>query len=74
MAHCAYFCHLSGSEEDLFFDAPSSPIGNQTFFPDNPMPLSYKRKVSDTPKNMTEFIMTFEISEVQRGLGHKYSL
>ncbi|KAL6114111.1 vps13a [Pungitius sinensis] len=52
-----------GSEEDLFFDAPSSPIGNQPFFPDNPMPLSYKRKVSETPKNMTEFIMTFEISE-----------
>lgn len=56
-----------GSEEDLFYDAPSSPIGDQTFFPDNPMPLRYassnQRKGSETKKNMTEFVMTFEISE-----------
>ncbi|TNN62598.1 Vacuolar protein sorting-associated protein 13A [Liparis tanakae] len=55
-----------GSEEDLFYDAPSSPVGNRTFFPDNPMPLSYKRKGSEAQKNMTEFIMTFEITELCR--------
>lgn len=48
------------------------------------MPLRYadlhKRKSlfkEDSPKNMTDFIMTFEISEVQRGhvqLSDKYSL
>uniref|UniRef100_A0A8C2WJ62 Vacuolar protein sorting 13 homolog A n=1 Tax=Cyclopterus lumpus TaxID=8103 RepID=A0A8C2WJ62_CYCLU len=61
-----HFCHLSGSEEDLFYDAPSSPVGDPSFFPDNPMPLSYKRKQSEAQKNMTEFIMTFEISELCR--------
>lgn len=68
------FCPCSGSEEDLFYDAPSSPIGDRPFFSDNPMPLRYadlhKRKSlfkEDSPKNMTDFIMTFEISEVQRG-------
>ncbi|KAM9359845.1 intermembrane lipid transfer protein VPS13A [Symphorus nematophorus] len=59
-----------GSEEDLFYDAPSSPIGDKPFFPDNPMPLRYadlhKRKSlikEDSQKNMTDFIMKFEISE-----------
>ncbi|XP_062274089.1 vacuolar protein sorting-associated protein 13A isoform X2 [Scomber scombrus] len=59
-----------GSEEDLFYDAPSSPVGDKPFFPDNPMPLRYadlhKRKSlikEDTQKNMTDFAMTFEISE-----------
>ncbi|AWP07199.1 putative vacuolar protein sorting-associated protein 13A [Scophthalmus maximus] len=59
-----------GSEEDLFYDAPSSPIGEREFFPDNPMPLRYadlnKRKSlvkEDAQKNMTDFIMKFEISE-----------
>ncbi|XP_051807014.1 vacuolar protein sorting-associated protein 13A isoform X1 [Acanthochromis polyacanthus] len=59
-----------GSEEDLFFDAPSSPIGDKPFFPDNPMPLRYadlnKRSrllKEDTQKNMTDLILTFEISE-----------
>nr|XP_046243502.1 vacuolar protein sorting-associated protein 13A isoform X2 [Scatophagus argus] len=58
-----------GSEEDLFYDAPSSPINDRPFFPDNPMPLRYadlsKRSLvkEDSPKNMTNFIMTFEISE-----------
>uniref|UniRef100_A0A3Q1IKJ5 Uncharacterized protein n=1 Tax=Anabas testudineus TaxID=64144 RepID=A0A3Q1IKJ5_ANATE len=58
------------SEEDLFYDAPSSPIGNQPFFPDNPMPLRYadlkkiKSLVKEDPqKNMIDFLMTFEISE-----------
>uniref|UniRef100_A0A665TU24 Vacuolar protein sorting 13 homolog A n=1 Tax=Echeneis naucrates TaxID=173247 RepID=A0A665TU24_ECHNA len=66
-------CYHSGSEEDLFYDAPSSPIGDQPFFPDNPMPLRYgdmhKRKSlikEESQKNMTDFIMKFEISEVQR--------
>uniref|UniRef100_A0A8D3DF94 Vacuolar protein sorting 13 homolog A n=1 Tax=Scophthalmus maximus TaxID=52904 RepID=A0A8D3DF94_SCOMX len=56
--------------EDLFYDAPSSPIGEREFFPDNPMPLRYadlnKRKSlvkEDAQKNMTDFIMKFEISE-----------
>uniref|UniRef100_A0A4W6GBL2 Vacuolar protein sorting 13 homolog A n=1 Tax=Lates calcarifer TaxID=8187 RepID=A0A4W6GBL2_LATCA len=70
--HCVCFCacYPSGSEEDLFYDAPSSPIGDKPFFPDNPMPLRYgdlhKRKSlikEDTQKNMTDFIMKFEISE-----------
>lgn len=59
-----------GSEEDLFYDAPSSPINEQAFFSDNPMPLRYgdlhKRKSifkEDAPKNMTDLIMTFEITE-----------
>ncbi|XP_042276726.1 vacuolar protein sorting-associated protein 13A isoform X1 [Thunnus maccoyii] len=59
-----------GSEEDLFYDAPSSPIGDKAFFPDNPMPLRYadlhKRRSlikEDPQKNMTDFIMKFEISE-----------
>uniref|UniRef100_A0AAX7V420 Vacuolar protein sorting 13 homolog A n=1 Tax=Astatotilapia calliptera TaxID=8154 RepID=A0AAX7V420_ASTCA len=62
-----------GSEEDLFYDAPSSPIGEKPFFPDNPMPLRYvdasKRKSlikEDAQKNMTDFFMTFEISELCR--------
>ncbi|CAG08424.1 unnamed protein product, partial [Tetraodon nigroviridis] len=58
----------SKPEEDLFYDAPSSPIGDQPFFPDNPLPLRYadlhKRSLvkEDVPKNMTDFIMTFVIN------------
>ncbi|XP_029366133.1 intermembrane lipid transfer protein VPS13A isoform X2 [Echeneis naucrates] len=66
-----------GSEEDLFYDAPSSPIGDQPFFPDNPMPLRYgdmhKRKSlikEESQKNMTDFIMKFEISEFSIQLCH----
>uniref|UniRef100_A0A3Q1IKG5 Uncharacterized protein n=1 Tax=Anabas testudineus TaxID=64144 RepID=A0A3Q1IKG5_ANATE len=69
---------ISGSEEDLFYDAPSSPIGNQPFFPDNPMPLRYadlkkiKSLVKEDPqKNMIDFLMTFEISELCRLSGEK---
>uniref|UniRef100_A0A8D3C607 Vacuolar protein sorting 13 homolog A n=1 Tax=Scophthalmus maximus TaxID=52904 RepID=A0A8D3C607_SCOMX len=68
-----WFFTPSGSEEDLFYDAPSSPIGEREFFPDNPMPLRYadlnKRKSlvkEDAQKNMTDFIMKFEISELCR--------
>uniref|UniRef100_A0A8C4GTJ0 Vacuolar protein sorting 13 homolog A n=1 Tax=Dicentrarchus labrax TaxID=13489 RepID=A0A8C4GTJ0_DICLA len=62
--------HGPKCEEDLFYDAPTSPIGDRPFFSDNPMPLRYadlhKRKSffkEDSQKNMTDFIMTFEISE-----------
>ncbi|XP_031686198.1 vacuolar protein sorting-associated protein 13A isoform X2 [Oncorhynchus kisutch] len=62
----------SGSEEDLFYDAPSSPIGDRPFFPDNmPSPLQRSNSVKrrglvkkDPKKNMTEFLMTFEISKL----------
>uniref|UniRef100_A0A3B3URY5 Vacuolar protein sorting 13 homolog A n=1 Tax=Poecilia latipinna TaxID=48699 RepID=A0A3B3URY5_9TELE len=61
----------SWSQEDLFYDAPSSPIGDKAFFPDNPMPLRYadlsKRTnliKEDPQKNMTDFIMRFEINEL----------
>uniref|UniRef100_A0A8C6Q4L2 Vacuolar protein sorting 13 homolog A n=1 Tax=Nothobranchius furzeri TaxID=105023 RepID=A0A8C6Q4L2_NOTFU len=63
----------SCSEDDLFFDAPSSPIGDKPFFPDNPMPLRYadlsKRQAlikEDTKKNMIDFNLEFEISEVKK--------
>ncbi|KAM9393107.1 intermembrane lipid transfer protein VPS13A isoform 2-T2 [Pholidichthys leucotaenia] len=58
-----------GSQEDLFYDAPSSPIGDKPFFPDNPMPIravelsKTKSLFKEEQKNMTNFIMTFEISE-----------
>lgn len=60
---------LPGSEEDLFYDAPSSPIGDLPFFPDNPVSLRSVKKMKsyikeDAPKNMKDFVMTFEISEV----------
>ncbi|XP_014027654.1 vacuolar protein sorting-associated protein 13A isoform X1 [Salmo salar] len=62
----------SGSEEDLFYDAPSSPIGDSPFFPNNmPSPLqrsdSVKRRglvKKDPKKNMTEFLMMFEINKL----------
>lgn len=73
---CVFLFFLwSGSEEDLFYDAPSSPVGDKPFFSDNPMPLRYgdlHKRASlvkeDSQKNMTDLILTFEISEVQRGL------
>lgn len=62
---------LLGSEEDLFYDAPSSPLGDRAFFSDNPLPLRYadlhKRRSlvkEDIPKNMTDFVMTFVINTV----------
>lgn len=65
-------CPFKGSEEDLFYDAPSSPIDDKQFFPDNPMPLRSINKgglvKDDAKKNMTDFILTFEISEVLRHL------
>ncbi|KAM9475939.1 intermembrane lipid transfer protein VPS13A isoform 2-T2 [Clarias gariepinus] len=59
----------SGSEEDLFFDAPSSPIEDMPFFEASSGSLekltSVKRKTMvkhDPKKNMTEFLLKFEIN------------
>lgn len=61
----------TGSEEDVFFDAPSSPIEDLPFFDVSsdslPRSLSEKRKslvLKDPKKNMTDLLMTFEISVV----------
>ncbi|KAJ8380883.1 hypothetical protein SKAU_G00016610 [Synaphobranchus kaupii] len=61
----------SGSEEELFYDAPSSPIDDMTMFefPSGRVQRSdsVKRKSlvkKDPKKNMTEFLLTFEISQV----------
>lgn len=58
----------------MFYDAPSSPVGDDSFFPDNPLPLRYvdsrnRRSLikEDVQKNMTEFSMTFLINEVLKG-------
>uniref|UniRef100_A0A8C9WQF1 Vacuolar protein sorting 13 homolog A n=1 Tax=Scleropages formosus TaxID=113540 RepID=A0A8C9WQF1_SCLFO len=60
------------SEEELFYDAPSSPIDDMPFFDVSSGSLSRSQSVKkksvvlkDPKKNMTEFQMTFEISEVQ---------
>uniref|UniRef100_A0A8B9KUA9 Vacuolar protein sorting 13 homolog A n=1 Tax=Astyanax mexicanus TaxID=7994 RepID=A0A8B9KUA9_ASTMX len=57
--------------EDLFFDAPSSPIEDLPFFEASPGALersaSVKRRSmvkQDPKKNMTEFLMNFEISKL----------
>ncbi|XP_072290202.1 intermembrane lipid transfer protein VPS13A isoform X2 [Eucyclogobius newberryi] len=56
-----------GSEEDLFYDAPTSPLENKSFFPDDPRPLSTVNKKKflqdDTKKNMTDLILNFEIDK-----------
>ncbi|TSO88122.1 Vacuolar protein sorting-associated protein 13A [Bagarius yarrelli] len=59
----------SGSEEDLFFDAPSSPVEDLPFFEASSGSLerstSVKRKAMvkhDPKKNMTEFLLNFEIN------------
>ncbi|XP_062855375.1 vacuolar protein sorting-associated protein 13A isoform X2 [Trichomycterus rosablanca] len=61
----------SGSEEDLFFDAPSSPVEDLPFFEANcgslERPASVKRKAlvkQDPKKNMTEFLLNFEINQL----------
>ncbi|MEQ2216834.1 hypothetical protein XENOCAPTIV_023185 [Xenoophorus captivus] len=66
----------ANTKEDLFYDAPSSPIGDKAFFPDNPLPLRYadlgKRAnlvKEDPPKNMSNFHMKFEINELCRQTG-----
>ncbi|XP_030622854.1 intermembrane lipid transfer protein VPS13A [Chanos chanos] len=61
----------SGSEEELFYDAPSSPIEDLPFFEASSGSLqrssSVKRRSvlkTDPMKNMTEFLLNFEISEL----------
>ncbi|XP_036383579.1 vacuolar protein sorting-associated protein 13A isoform X2 [Megalops cyprinoides] len=61
----------SGSEEELFYDAPSSPIEDLPFFELQGSSLqrsdSSKRKSlvkKDPKKNMTDFQMIFEISKL----------
>jgi hypothetical protein len=63
---------LAGSEEDLFYDAPTSPVGDRQFFSDMPGSLqgadSVRRRglVKKEPqKNMTELLLRFEINEVR---------
>ncbi|CAL8297150.1 unnamed protein product [Gadus morhua 'NCC'] len=60
-----------GSEEDLFYDAPTSPVGDRQFFSDMPGSLqgadSVRRRglVKKEPqKNMTELLLRFEINEM----------
>uniref|UniRef100_A0AAY4BPN8 Vacuolar protein sorting 13 homolog A n=1 Tax=Denticeps clupeoides TaxID=299321 RepID=A0AAY4BPN8_9TELE len=59
------------SEEEMFYDAPSSPVEDLPFFEAPGVSLSrvpsLKRSSAltrDPQKNMTDFLMTFEISEV----------
>uniref|UniRef100_A0A8C5F4Z8 Vacuolar protein sorting 13 homolog A n=1 Tax=Gadus morhua TaxID=8049 RepID=A0A8C5F4Z8_GADMO len=61
----------SCSEEDLFYDAPTSPVGDRQFFSDMPGSLqgadSVRRRglVKKEPqKNMTELLLRFEINEM----------
>ncbi|KAK7933821.1 hypothetical protein WMY93_004717 [Mugilogobius chulae] len=63
-----------GSEEDLFYDAPTSPLEDKPFFPDQPKPLRTinKPKIQDdAQKNMTDLILNFEID---MGLGTELKL
>ncbi|XP_028822843.1 vacuolar protein sorting-associated protein 13A-like isoform X3 [Denticeps clupeoides] len=59
------------SEEEMFYDAPSSPVEDLPFFEAPGVSLSrvpsLKRSSAltrDPQKNMTDFLMTFEISEL----------
>lgn len=67
-----------GSEEELFYDAPSSPICDTQFFTDLPAKLQRSASLrsrslvkKDPQKNMIEFLMTFEISEMSVQLCRK---
>uniref|UniRef100_A0A9J7XVJ2 Vacuolar protein sorting 13 homolog A n=1 Tax=Cyprinus carpio carpio TaxID=630221 RepID=A0A9J7XVJ2_CYPCA len=62
---------IYGSEEELFFDAPSSPIEDLPFFEASSDslqgPASDKRLsmvLKDPKKNMTEFFLRFEINKL----------
>ncbi|XP_043102019.1 vacuolar protein sorting-associated protein 13A isoform X3 [Puntigrus tetrazona] len=60
---------IYGSEEELFFDAPSSPIEDLPFFEASSDSLqgSDKRQsmvLKDPKKNMTEFLLRFEINKL----------
>ncbi|XP_061117583.1 vacuolar protein sorting-associated protein 13A isoform X1 [Conger conger] len=61
----------SCSEEDLFYDAPTSPIDDKPMFefPSGAVQRSDSTKrrgmvKKDPKKNMTDFLLTFEISQV----------
>ncbi|XP_067251586.1 vacuolar protein sorting-associated protein 13A isoform X2 [Chanodichthys erythropterus] len=60
---------IYGSEEELFFDAPSSPIEDLPFFEASSDSLQASDKrlsmvLKDPKKNMTEFLLTFEINKL----------
>ncbi|XDV48401.1 hypothetical protein PO909_017816 [Leuciscus waleckii] len=60
---------IYGSEEELFFDAPSSPIEDLPFFEASSDSLQGSDKrlamvLKDPKKNMTEFLLTFEINKL----------
>ncbi|KTG45527.1 hypothetical protein cypCar_00012669 [Cyprinus carpio] len=64
---------IYGSEEELFFDAPSSPIEDLPFFEASSDslqgPASDKRLsmvLKDPKKNMTEFFLRFEINKADK--------
>ncbi|XP_035392320.1 vacuolar protein sorting-associated protein 13A isoform X1 [Electrophorus electricus] len=67
----------SGSEEELFYDAPSSPLEDLPFFEASSGSLEQRASVKrrsaikqDPKKNMTEFFMSFEISKLSIQLCH----
>ncbi|XP_051510128.1 intermembrane lipid transfer protein VPS13A-like isoform X3 [Myxocyprinus asiaticus] len=62
---------MYGSEEELFFDAPSSPIEDLSFFEassDSLLSSASQKRLSmvlkDPKKNMTEFLLRFEINKL----------
>ncbi|KAG1949192.1 vacuolar protein sorting-associated protein 13A isoform X1 [Pimephales promelas] len=60
---------IYGSEEELFFDAPSSPIEDMPFFEASSDSLQATDKrlamvLKDPKKNMTEFLLRFEINKL----------
>uniref|UniRef100_A0A4W4DQU0 Vacuolar protein sorting 13 homolog A n=1 Tax=Electrophorus electricus TaxID=8005 RepID=A0A4W4DQU0_ELEEL len=65
------------SEEELFYDAPSSPLEDLPFFEASSGSLEQRASVKrrsaikqDPKKNMTEFFMSFEISKLSIQLCH----
>ena len=74
---CVCVCIVSltsmSSEEELFFDAPSSPVGDRPpFFSDDPptaqsSAASLRKRTMATPepqKNMTDLLVSFMINKV----------
>ncbi|XP_065103684.1 intermembrane lipid transfer protein VPS13A isoform X1 [Paramisgurnus dabryanus] len=61
---------IYGSDEELFFDAPSSPVEDLPFFEasSDSLQMSADKRMSmvlkDPKKNMTEFSMNFEINKL----------
>ncbi|KAJ0067962.1 hypothetical protein NL108_014076, partial [Boleophthalmus pectinirostris] len=54
-------------KEELFYDAPTSPLDDKPFFPDDPRPLrTISKRTSlqdDAKKNMTDLVLNFEIDK-----------